>query len=86
MLLDIPTADIANIIGRFSRKVYITQEVEDTSGSFSGQHAAQGDVNEYAHVLHTFNFPLTLSPKISLRLRLKDGLPVHRYCQFVQHR
>lgn len=43
----LPPADIANIISRFSRAVYITQEVEDTSGSFSSQHAAQGDVNEF---------------------------------------
>jgi len=43
----IAPASVLNILGRLSRKVYITQEVVDTQGRFSNLHKSAGDIQEF---------------------------------------
>jgi len=43
-----PTS-MTNILGRLSRKVYITQEVEDSGGKWSNMHQSAGDVQEFRY-------------------------------------
>ena len=45
--IDIAPGSLANILGRLSRKVYITQEVVDTTGQFMSLHQGAGDVQVY---------------------------------------
>ncbi|KAF9502592.1 glycoside hydrolase family 13 protein, partial [Hydnum rufescens UP504] len=43
----IAPASVLNILGRLSRKVYITQEIVDTTSRFPNLHTSAGDVQEF---------------------------------------